>query len=84
MRRKAPDKPADKDKPKGEAAEAKDTKIKDVKIDLEGIDQRILSVPMPPRRYTALQVGKAGTLLAIEAAPPGENPRSAHSDGAPL
>ena len=37
-----------------------------MKIDLDGIDQRILSVPMPPRRYTALQVGKAGTLLALE------------------
>ena len=39
----------------------------DVKIDLDGIDQRILSVPLPPRRYTALQVGKPGTLLALEA-----------------
>ena len=39
----------------------------DVKIDLDGIDQRILSVPMPPRRYMALQVAKAGTLLALEA-----------------
>ena len=39
----------------------------DVKIDLDAIDQRILSVPMPTRRYTALQVGKAGTLLALEA-----------------
>ena len=41
--------------------------VADVKIDLDGIDQRILSVPMPPRRYMALQVGKAGTLLALEA-----------------
>jgi tricorn protease len=40
-----------------------------VKIDLDGIDQRILSVPMPRRRYTALQAGKAGILLAVEAAP---------------
>jgi tricorn protease len=71
---KAPDKPADAGKPKGEAAEAKDSKIKDVKIDLDGIDQRILSLSLPPRRYTALQVGKAGTLLAIEAVPSGENP----------
>ena len=31
-----------------------------MKIDLDGIDQRILSVPMPPRRYVGLQVGKAG------------------------
>ena len=39
----------------------------DIKVDLDGIDQRILSVPMPARRYTALQVAKAGTLLALEA-----------------
>ena len=40
-----------------------------MKIDLDGIDQRILAVPMPPRRYVALQVGKAGTLLALELMP---------------
>ncbi len=51
-------KPAEPAKPKPGAAE--------VKIDLDGIDQRILSVPMPPRRYASLQVGKAGTLLALE------------------
>jgi tricorn protease len=37
-----------------------------VKIDLDGIGQRILSVPMPPRRYAGLQVAKAGVLLALE------------------
>jgi tricorn protease len=58
-------KPAEPTKPKPGAKDAKEAK--DVKIDLDGIDQRILSVPMPPRRYTALQVGKAGTLLALEA-----------------
>jgi tricorn protease len=46
----------------------------DVKIDLDGIDQRILSVPMPPLRYTALQVGKAATLLALEALPSADGP----------
>ncbi len=64
-------KPSDKAKPKAAAV--------NVKIDLDGIDQRILSVPMPRRRYTALQVGKAGILLAVEAAPAvldgaGDNP----------
>ena len=44
---------------------------KDIKIDLDGIDQRILSVPLPTRRYTSLQVGKAGVLLALEAPTPG-------------
>jgi tricorn protease len=41
-----------------------------VKIDLEKIDQRILSVPMPARRYVGLQMAKAGVLLALEAPPP--------------
>jgi len=67
----ATDKPSDGAKPKAEAPEAKD--IKDIKVDLDGIDQRVLSVPMPPRRYMALQVGKAGTLLAVEAPAPAEN-----------
>jgi tricorn protease len=39
-----------------------------VKIDLDGIDQRILSMPLPARRYTELQAGKADTLLALAAA----------------
>lgn len=38
----------------------------EVKIDLDGILQRVLAVPMPARRYLGLQVAKAGTLLAIE------------------
>jgi tricorn protease len=37
-----------------------------VKIDFDNILQRVLAVPMPPRRYTGLQVGRAGVLLAIE------------------
>ncbi|HYZ87513.1 MAG TPA: PDZ domain-containing protein [Bryobacteraceae bacterium] len=40
------------------------------KIDLEGIDQRILAVPMPARRYVDLQVAKNGVLLAVELMPP--------------
>ena len=41
-----------------------------IKIDLDGIDQRILSMPMPPLRNTRLQTGKAGILLALETMPP--------------
>jgi tricorn protease len=66
-------KPAEAAKPKPEAV--------DVKIDLDGIDQRILAVPMPPRRYVDLQVAKAGVLLALEtpaaAAQPGDGPSGA-------
>jgi tricorn protease len=52
--------------------------VADVKIDFDRISQRILSMPMPARRYVQLHEGKAGTLFAIEspapapgAAPPG-------------
>ncbi len=38
----------------------------EVKVDFDNIGQRILAMPMPPRRYQGLQVGKAGVLLAIE------------------
>jgi tricorn protease len=64
--------PAESAKPKAGAVE--------VKIDLDGIGQRILSVPMPARRYVGLQVAKAGTLLALAAptqsedGPPGGGP----------
>jgi tricorn protease len=38
----------------------------EVKVDFDNIGQRILAMPMPPRRYQGLQAGKAGVLLAIE------------------
>lgn len=38
-----------------------------VKIDFDNIGQRILALPMPPRRYEGLQIGKAGMLYALEA-----------------
>ncbi|MGB8953250.1 MAG: PDZ domain-containing protein [Candidatus Aminicenantales bacterium] len=41
-----------------------------VKIDFDGILQRILAVPMPARNYVDLQIAKAGVLLAVEAAAP--------------
>ena len=70
---KADEKPADTSKPAaGQDApkpiEAPKPKAgpPTVKIDLDEIDQRILAIPMPPRRYIGLQVGKAGSLLAIE------------------
>ncbi|MBN1568210.1 MAG: PD40 domain-containing protein [Acidobacteria bacterium] len=72
----------DKKKPEGDKSEAKEPappspapkqgeadKSKpaaDIRIDLENISQRILSMPMPPRSYAGLQVARAGTLLALE------------------
>lgn len=58
-------------KPEGPPKPPASAEVKDIKIDLDGIDQRILSVPMPARRYTGLQIAKAGTLLALEAPTPG-------------
>ncbi len=51
-------------KPTGGAA------VVEVKIDFEKISQRILSLPIPARRYVQLQAGKAGMLLAIESPAP--------------
>ncbi len=45
-------------------------KIPEVRIDFDNISQRILAMPLPPRRYVGLQVGKAGVLFAIEASAP--------------
>lgn len=41
-----------------------------VKIDTDGLLQRILAMPMPARRYVSLQAGKGGILLALEAPDP--------------
>ena len=38
-----------------------------VKLDLDGIGQRILSLPVPPRNYVNLLVGKTGILFLSEA-----------------
>jgi tricorn protease len=53
-----------KDEPK---KDDKAEKAADVKIDFANIDQRVLALPMPARYYVNLQVGKAGTLFAVEA-----------------
>lgn len=41
-------------------------KTTEVKIDLEDIDQRILTLPLPARNYVSLMSGKAGTLFVLE------------------
>jgi tricorn protease len=37
-----------------------------VRIDFDGIDQRTIALPAPPRNYVALVPGKAGTLVLAE------------------
>jgi tricorn protease len=55
--------PAKKEEPKKDAGAAK---VEDVKIDFEGITQRILALPVPAKRYSDLVAGKAGTLYILE------------------
>ena len=71
------DEKPDKAKDSKDGKDAKDSKDKDkdkekvvVTIDFENIGQRILALPLPPRRYIGLQVGKAGDLYALEAPVP--------------
>ena len=45
-----------------------DDKPKPTKIDLAGIGNRILSLPIPPRNYVDLAVGKTGVLFLAEGA----------------
>jgi tricorn protease len=54
-----------------------------VEVDVDGILQRVLAVPMPARRYASLQAGKAGVLFALEApAPPvGQQPPPQQAPG---
>ncbi len=58
------------DAAKPDAAKPEPAKVPDVKIDFDKINQRILAMPLPARLYVGLQVGKAGTLLALEAGRP--------------
>ena len=41
-----------------------------VKIDLDNIGQRILSLPLPPRRYVGIAAGKPGIIFVVEAPSP--------------
>jgi tricorn protease len=41
-----------------------------VRIDFDGIDQRVLALPIPARNYAGMREGKTGTLFLLEA-PPG-------------
>ncbi|HJQ71473.1 MAG TPA: PDZ domain-containing protein [Blastocatellia bacterium] len=45
--------------------------VEPVRIDLEGIDQRIVSLPVPARNYLGLVVGRPGTVFVLELAPAG-------------
>jgi tricorn protease len=70
-----PEKPAEKPEKKSKKKkpvppDKKSSKDVEVKIDLDGILQRILAVPLPARTYVDLQTGSEGVILAVESVPP--------------
>jgi tricorn protease len=50
------------------AGRAAAKKPEPVRIDFDGIDQRVLALPIPARNYAGMREGKAGTLFIIEGA----------------
>jgi tricorn protease len=51
----------------GGGANAPEAPPKPVKIDFDGIEQRILALPLPARNYTGLATGRAGIVFVTEA-----------------
>jgi tricorn protease len=71
-----------KDAAKGDEAKKKEEeKPKPTVIDLAGIGNRILSLPIPARNYVDLSVGKTGVLFLAEGEPVG---RASSDDGPPI
>jgi tricorn protease len=65
---------SDEEKAKEKEPEKKpDPKAEPVVIDFEGIDQRILALPVPSGVYTRLAAGATGQLFYLEAAPRGDD-----------
>jgi tricorn protease len=56
----------DEKKKEEKDGEKKDKKIEPVAIDFDGIDQRIVAMPIPAEDYQNLQTGSAGQLFFIE------------------
>jgi tricorn protease len=66
---------------KKDADEKKASPPAPVRIDLDGIDQRVLALPIPPRNYTGLAAGKDGAVFVAESpavAVPGAPGRTLH------
>jgi len=61
---KATDKPADAKAGAAKQAEAAPTPV-EVKVDVEGLSQRIVALPLEPAGYASLQAGPAGQLLYL-------------------
>ncbi|MCC7154796.1 MAG: PD40 domain-containing protein [Bryobacterales bacterium] len=72
----APESDEEKAEPGKKEELKKDTgasKVEEVKIDFDGVQQRILALPLPARNYVKLMAGKAGTLMVIEAPEAGQS-----------
>ena len=61
-------KDGDKDKDTKDKAKAA---VPAVKVDFDGIGQRILSLPVPARNYSGLDAGKEGVVILFETPPQG-------------
>jgi tricorn protease len=55
------------DASEGEATEDQEP----IRVDLKGIDQRIIALPVPPRNYVGLSTGKADQIFLLEIPPAG-------------
>jgi tricorn protease len=78
---KSDDKAAAKGDEKKDESKKKEEKPKPTVIDLPGIGNRILSLPIPARNYVGLAVGKTGVLFLAEGNAVG---RPSSEDGAPI
>ncbi len=63
----ADSKPAADAKAKGDAKDSAKPAVEPVLIDFEGLDQRIVTMPLPPANYVDLETGKDGILFAAAA-----------------
>jgi tricorn protease len=81
--KKDEDKSQDKDIAKGDEKKdaAKKEEVKPTVIDLPGIGNRILSLPVPARNYVDLAVGKSGVVFLAEGGAVG---RPSEGDGPPI
>jgi tricorn protease len=73
------EKEKDKETGKDPGKDEKDKPV-EVKVDLDNIGDRILALPIPPRNYGGISVGKTGVLYLAETAPFG---RPSSYDGGP-
>jgi tricorn protease len=62
---KKKEKEPDKDKKKNKGKKEEEKKVKAIRIDIPGIERRIVAIDIPTRRYVNLQAGQEGTLYYL-------------------